>query len=76
MAARLLLVFSPLHSSLISLRLRTLYSPCNYRARITNCTDCSVLFRRSFAKNIGLHRDRGATGVFRLYSDHIYTVAL
>jgi len=51
-------------SLLTPLYSRTLYSPCNYRARVTNCTDCSVPFRRSFAKNTGLHRDRGATGAF------------
>jgi hypothetical protein len=76
MAALLLYIFSLLYPSLTPLRSRTLYSPCNYRARITNYTDCSVLFWRVFAKNTGLHRDRGAVGVFRLYSDRIYTVAL
>jgi len=32
-------------SSLTPLCSRMLYTPCNYRARITNCTECAVLFR-------------------------------
>jgi hypothetical protein len=43
--------------------------PCNYRARITNCADYSIPFQQSLAKNTGLYRDRGATRVFRLYSN-------